>query len=591
MVRAAPPPFLRAASLALAAAAAGCGGGKPPFLNAVVVTLDTTRADAIGCFGGPAGLTPVLDGLAEEAVAYQNARTVVPLTLPAHASMFTGLYPPRHTIRDNNVVILPPSARTLAERARERGVQTAAFVSAAPLDRVFGLDQGFELYDQPERPFVQATSHAGERRAEDAVARASRFVAGRDPDRPFLLWVHLFDPHAPYEPPAAFKSKAGGNAYRGEVAYMDAMIGRLFDALREADAWENTLVLVVSDHGEALGQHDEFTHGNFCYATTMRAPFLVRDPGGERRGEDSDEVVSVVDVYPTVIDALGLGSPGDVDGESLFRRRVPEDRGVYFESYGGYLSYGWSPLAGWADRAGAYVHSSAPRFFAGNDEGDAGRALTGAELESMKPYRDAIAAVAARPKLAPAAETAGEEMLAAMRRLGYAASGDASQELPHPLEQTGLPSPHDRKDELRRTQEALILSNQGRYDEAIPLFRSVVLENPRNMWALDRLGNCYVITNRFAEAIEPLQRLLAIGPPWAGTHYNLGVALYQTGRQDEGLDHFRAAVRTDPGHVQALFYLAQLLEQRGEKAEAARYRAMLEAAKPRGEDLPPVQGR
>ena len=311
-----------------------CGGttpgtDSPP--SAVLITLDTTRVDALGCYGGPAGLTPHLDGLAADGVVFDNAHTVTPLTLPSHASMLTGLTPLRHGVRINGSQALGEEASTLAERARDAGVQTAAFVSSVVLGREFGLDQGFEHWDQPRAGSAPLANYTEERAAGATVANAVRWLAERDTERPFLLWVHLYDPHAPYAPPPAYVERAGGDAYRGEVAWMDDAIGTLLAALRADDAWSRCTVLVASDHGEGLGEHGEPTHGYFLFESTMRIPLLLRAPG--LAAGRSSRTVGVSDVFPTLQAALGLPPRAGIDGVSLLGadpgpgpRRVP--RGV-----------------------------------------------------------------------------------------------------------------------------------------------------------------------------------------------------------------------------------------------------------------------
>jgi arylsulfatase A-like enzyme len=228
----------RGTRIALAAAAAlallqGCGDRAPERpRSALVLTLDTTRHDALSCLGGPPGATPRLDALAAEGVLYTAARTTAPLTLPAHASVLTGLTPPRHTVHTNGYDVVPSSATTLAERARERDFQTAAFIAAVVLADGFGLSQGFELYDQPAPPLVQSTLHYDRRSSKEVADAAVAWIERLDPERPFFAWAHFFDPHLPHEPAPDLAARFGGDSYHAAVATMDREIGRIFDALR-----------------------------------------------------------------------------------------------------------------------------------------------------------------------------------------------------------------------------------------------------------------------------------------------------------------------------------------------------------------------
>ena len=244
---------------------AGCGGVPSPPDSLVLITLDTTRADALGFYDSEGAPTPNLERLAKRGVVFEEASTVAPITLPSHASMLTGLYPPRHGIRDNAYAALPASATTVAELARGRGMQTGAFVASAVLRPEFGLDQGFDVYDAPDLPSGAEAHHAAERGGGIVVQRACDWLANRDPERPFFLWVHLFEPHDPYEPPAPFGEKSG-HPYLGEVAYVDSLLSPLLESLSEIEALGTAVnYLVVADHGEGLGEHGERTHSFFLY--------------------------------------------------------------------------------------------------------------------------------------------------------------------------------------------------------------------------------------------------------------------------------------------------------------------------------------
>jgi len=574
-------PGLRLLAL-LALALASCSPPEPA-RPAVLVTLDTTRADALGAFGGPAGLTPHLDALAAESVRFTRARTVAPLTLPAHSSMLTGLYPPRHGVRDNNVMTLPLSATTLGERARERGLATAGFVSAAVLDPGLGLSQGFETYLAPQAPTRQLSSSYIDRSAEETVDLALEWLATVDPERPYFLWVHVFDAHAPYLPQESFLAQAGGNAYHGEVAQMDHALGRLFDALRARPDWDRTTVVVVADHGEGLGEHGEATHSAYLYDTTILVPLFVRAPGSDRAGESSDAIVSVVDVYPTLLAAMGLGAPGDIDGFDLLGSAPPADRGVYFETYDGYLNYGWAPLAGWADARGKYVHAGTPLLYGPNEglaeaPGDAATRAADwatdapAELERFRRAIGTVVSGRALPRTE--ADLADEATLERMRSLGYAAVGDATEALPHPLERTDRPDPHARAGELQRCLEAIALRELGRTRDAIPIFRAIVDDNPRNLYAWNYLASCLAAEKRWDEAIPVLRLLLREGPEWATLHYNLGGCLEQSGKLVRALEHYRRSHELAPEHPGTLAGLVRIL-RRSRPKEAARFQRKL----------------
>jgi len=571
---------LLAAATLVACAGDDTSSEPRPARSALLITLDTTRFDALGANGSDARATPVLDALALESLSFDACRTVAPLTLPSHASMLTGLYPPRHGIRDNGYASLPDEATTLAERARDAGLRTAAFISAVVLDRRFGLDQGFETYVGPERPEAEVTHVYAERPARDVVRDAARWIDGLDPAEPFFAWVHLFDPHAPYKPAAEFAAQAGGDLYLGEVAATDHAVGELLAALEAAGRLDSTVILVTADHGEDLMEHGEPTHASYCYDSTIRVPLLVRYPDGRHAGERSFAVASVVDVYPTLLAALGIehsegaGTLANHDGIDLGRDDLPAGRGVYFESYYNFINYGWSPLAGWADAAGKYIHSPSPELYRPSDDPDERRnVVTETDDSLVEPYRAAIADVVLAPTLGTSAHAAPDAALTRrLQSLGYA-GGRAPTELPSPLALGDLPAPADRLSELHTFLEASELSDQGRCDEALPLFAKVIGQNPANRIALDRYAFCLIQSKDWARAIDVLKQRVECGRESAATHINLGVC-YQNARQvEDALVHYRRALELDPSHRTGRGNLVRLLDSIGRADEAARVRA------------------
>jgi arylsulfatase A-like enzyme len=342
-------------------------------------------------------------------------------------------------VRDNGDTVLSETALTLAERARERGLATAAFVSSSVLDEGFGLDQGFALYSAPERVGSSRGALPPERSARATVAAARLWLAARESGAPpFFLWVHLSDPHAPYAPPAEFAGRTA-TPYLDEIASADHELGRLFDELRARGLFEELFVLVLGDHGEAFGAHGESEHGLLCYEETLRIPLLARWPDGARAGTRSQELVSAVDVAPTLAEALGLEPQGDCDGLSFFARELPAERGLYFESYYGYLSRGWSPIAGWLDERGKYLHGAEPELYDWRrDPRELADQARARELELGR-YRAELERLTAQPTLAPAA---GDERLRMeFEALGYAAAAEASGPPPPPLAPNTLPAP------------------------------------------------------------------------------------------------------------------------------------------------------
>lgn len=560
------------ACAAAAVAALACGGDERPHrrASAVLITLDTTRADALGAYGGAPGLTPALDRIAREGIVYTAARTVAPITLPAHASMLTGLYPPRHGMRDNGWSPLAGSAHTLAERAREAGLATAAFVAAIVLDAAYGLDQGFDVYRSPARPVGGTNAAIASLPGVEVAAQATAWIEQLDADRGFFLWLHLFDPHSPLQPARRLLERAGGDRYLAEIAAADAAVERLLRALEQAGALDDTLIAVVGDHGEGRGDHGEDAHGVFGYDSTLRVPFLLRHGDGYGAGTRSSEIVSVVDVFPTLIEALELGEPGASDGISLYRREVPGDRGAYFESYYGHLQFGWAPLVGWIDGRGKYLHAARAEYY--DVEADPGEEHDlGASANDLARYRSAIAGVLGAERL-PAEQAVAPEVARGLEQLGYATSGEAAPAelvLPDPLAAHGLPDPHERRAEARAFHDALGAASRGDLDTTIAVLRGLLETHPDNPSALHYLSAALIEREGCEPALAVLRRLEARGRMRPTSLANFGTCLLRTGRADESLAYFERALALDAG-----------LPSAREGLEAARHQLAAEAAPP-----------
>jgi hypothetical protein len=484
--------------------------------------------------------------------------------------MMTGMYPPRHRVRGNGPMVLPPSARTVAEAARQAGIETAAFVAALALDRAYGIAQGFELYRQPQPWTVRFQGQISERPAAEVVEEALRWWRGRDRSRPFFVWVHVFDPHMPYAPPQPYLEQAGGDPYLGEVAAADAALGELLDALRADGALDEALVMVVGDHGEALGAHGERAHGNLCYDATLRVPFLVRHPDGRRAGEVSQETVSVADVAPTLLEALGLDVPAGLDGRSLLGPPLPDDRGVYFECYAGWLLRGWSPLAGWADAQGKYLHSSVPQLFRPREDPDEQRDLLVTGGGDPAPYRRALAELSARPPLdAGEATLAGAQALEAMAALGYAVTDDVTTEMPPPLAASDRPAPHLSTTEELAYELGSDLVRGGDYASAVPVLRELVEQNPRDALALERLAQALIALERFEQAADVLRRRLRLPPEKIGVHLDLVTCLRALGQDEQAHAH----------ELRSIELRIEVHTRRGEPDQARHWQQQLERAR------------
>ena len=533
---------------------AACTSSSPPAEapappNVLLVTLDTTRADALACYGNTQARTPTLDRLAAEGARFSRAFSVTPLTIPAHSSLFTGLYPPRHGVRDNGDFFLGDDADTLAERAKAAGYATMASVGAEVTSHHWGFSQGFDAYFDDMGAAAGATDNRwrverpGDAVADDALGWLSATAASG----PWMAWVHFFDAHSPYAPPEPHASAFPEHPYLGELAFVDAQLDRLLQAVD----LDNTWVIVVADHGEGMGSHGELLHGVLLYNATVRVPLIVRPPGGmEARFHHFP--VSLVDVMPTVLSLAGAEAPEGLDGMDLSPwlrpdtepPAPPEARSVYIESLYAWRHYGWASQRALVTGDQKLIDSTTPELYARTDY---------AELENRAPA-DAAAVAALRSQItdmSAAMETpdvAQEMSLDAAQRaqleaLGYmttaapSASGDGFGQ--------GLPDPVSRLPVLREVEASRQALQSGALDEALERIDAVLaaepgLGQPRQMRAhiLLRRGDP---DTAFAE----LAALYAERPS-AQVAVTMGMIRLEQGDLEGGLARLREAIDREP---------------------------------------------
>ncbi len=562
--------MVRRIFIALALTLCTTCGGPPPAehvaqRSAILITLDTTRADAFDAFGGAHHVTPVLDGLAAESVCYRFAHSVAPLTLPAHTSMFTGLYPPQHTVRGNGPAMVPEGLTLLAERAAAAGAQTAAFIGGLSLDRAYGIARGFETWTQPKQDPTCTNGLVSSRPASAVVADARAWFAKRDRSRPFFLWVHVFDAHARYEPPRSFLDLAGGDPYLGEIATYDAALGLLIADLRREKVLDEALLVVLADHGEARGDHGEDTHGCQTFESTLHIPFFVRHPDGARKGEHTDEPACSVDVAPTMLEWLRLPplAAGDCDGVSLLHP-VPEGRGSYFEAYSGWARFGWSPLVGWVDREAKFVYSTKPRLFRlVDDPGEEHDVLAQAPREAER-GRERVRwifergpAKAIRPRLASISSDA-------IAALGYGENGEFEPEYPDPFTVTDLPPPFECLDEYNEFADAQNLNILGKHAEAASKLERVIAANPRCLDALDEWAASLIELKQWQRAVEVLQDRVRRPPERTSTHQKLVRCYTELGDKEKTREHA----------LRVLDLLIEASERRNDSVQAEHFRKL-----------------
>ena len=545
--------------------------------NVLLLSVDTLRPDALGWVGGR-NPTPHLDALAAGGFRFPGAVSPAPLTLPAHASMLTGLLPRRHGVRDNGQLLPAGGAAggpsTLAEALAGRGWATAAFVSGFPLAAGFGLDRGFDRYDD------EFSAGRGDRLERPAAATAEAALAwAPTAPEPWFLWVHFYDPHDPYEPPPGLARPGPRGAYDGEVIAVDRAVGTLREGLAAA-AKAPFLTMFAADHGESLGEHGEATHGFFVYQSTVAVPLVFHQPGRVTPGE-SAAAARLIDVAPTVLDLLGLPAWEGIDGVTLaplLAGREQQPPPAYVESRRPWLSYRWAPLAAVIDGGWKLIAAPRPELYDLTADPGETENLIDRERRRARALQTELRAIEERP--AAAAATADDpETLARLRALGYAAGGRPPAAEPPP----GRPDPKDRNALWNLLGEAESLVDRGRPREAVAKFDAVLEAEPDNPFALSRAGAALIAAGDLAAALPRLRRAAEVDPDQPETRRALAFTLNRLGRHQEAAAEWMEAVRLQPRRAELWVNLGGSLGLAGEPGravEAFRRAADLEPADP-----------
>lgn len=550
-------------------------------LHVVLITIDTLRADRLSCLGSDVE-TPHLDRLAADGVLFTNASTTVPFTLPAHSSILTGTYPPFHGVRENVGYFLGEQNRTLGEILGAEGWQTAGFVSAFVLDARWGIARGFEHYfdDFDLAAFDDPNLGSVQRPGSETIAAATSWLRereAREEERPFFLWLHLFDPHDPYTPPEPFRSRYA-HPYDAEVAYTDALVGGFLDELEALGLLQQSLVVATADHGEGLGDHGEAFHGYFVYDSTVHVPLIVRPPGPGAAGARRSEAVSHVDLVPTILDLVGLEIPASVQGQSLLPLlgqtpdpAVAEERpGVYAESFYPLLHYGWAPLRSLRTASHKLIESPTPELF--------DLAADPGELRSLEVERSAFGRDMARSLRTLALEIEegaavsdsadlDEQTLAQLRALGYLAGpgGESATAYDPDILRT---DPKEKIGLHRLLMRAQARVSAGDEERAAQLLREALEEDPALLDAHQLLGNLALAAGRAAEAAGHFTRALALDDRHKPSLFGLASAHRELGRVDDALLGFRRLLDLAGQDSKATLAIADLEMERGQPAAA-----------------------
>ena len=554
------------------------GGASRDRLNLVVVTLDTIRADRIGAYGAKDVETPALDALAADGVLFEQAVSVAPLTLPAHSSIFTGKFPPEHGVRDNGGFFLGPEQVTLAELLKGRGYRTGAFVAAYVLAAKWGIGQGFDTYvDDFDLSQVRAVSlSAIQRPANEVIDKALPWIEQAS-DSPFFAWIHLYDPHTPYRAPEPFGSRYKGHPYNGEIAFVDSQIARLVSTLKSRGLYERTVIVVIGDHGESLGDHGEGTHGFFVYNPVTHVPFVVRAPfSGTARRRVADPVRSV-DVMPTALDLLGAPAASGISGVSLVPLMTGARRELELDAYSEAMyplhHYGWSDLR--ALRSGRYKVIDAPRpelYDVDTDPGEktnlfAERQALGERMIAQ--LRTLEGGFSKTDAAMPAADVDPEarERLAALGYVGtfVASAADPRTGRADPKDKIGLFNKLGTAMELSREREA---DPEASFTRIVALLDEVIEEDPQVIDAWFMLGTKYLAHGDLEQAVDKFKRTLALKPDYDLAVFNLAQAYRRMGDDNAALAGFEHYLSLDPTDPFVQYQMGEIWLDRGDLARA-----------------------
>ena len=617
------------AAILLLAVSCGLPGrtGRPPDL--LLITIDTLRADRLGCYGDPHARTTTLDALAEMGVRFSRASAVAPITLPTHASIMTGRYPSAHGVRINSTFVLPDRESTLAETLGESGYRCGAAVGAFVLAYRFGLGQGFEHYDDrfeaggiAPPPGLGPETSPSERRAAAVTDAALSWLGDQPASDPVFLWVHYFDPHADYDPPPPYASTSV-DRYRGEIAYTDREIGRLLEGLRRKGRLDDTLIVVVADHGEAFGEHGETQHGLFVYEPTIQVPLLFSWPGRIPQGVVVDHEVSQVDLLPTILSLLNLDLPNGVQGQDLSPAILGngplEDRpGVMVENLLPRLDFGWSQLYALRDEGWKFIEAPRPELYHLESDPNEERNLAGEEPRRVARARALIQEIRGGAALDPEHQEAkwqDPEVVARLRSLGYMVVSSPTE----PQARTAMPDPKDRIEEYLACKRANTLLFRGRPREAIRVMEGILQQNPDNAFihlllgealvsdgdhergervyrdilerepenciALMRVGAIEAVNRKnLARAAELYRESLECNPNQPNLWARLSALEADSKNLEKALAHLKRAVDLDPGNGSFHRKAAELYSEVGDlEASRRHWQALLDLSTPSAE--------
>jgi arylsulfatase A-like enzyme/Flp pilus assembly protein TadD len=567
---------LRRFALLLASSLLGLGStasaAPPAAPNVVFITIDTLRADHLGCYGNKQIQTPHIDALAANGVRFERAYTPVPVTLPSHTVIFTGTYPLFSGMHDFAANKLGPNQTTLAAVLEKRGYATGAVIGSAVLDSRFGLNRGFDFYyDHFDFSRLQESNLDAMERPGNVVADVALDWLSKNYHKKFFLWMHLYDPHYPYRPPPPYSEEYKDHPYDGEIAFADAQVGRLIRFLKEKNLYRNTLIVLSGDHGESLGEHGEKTHGFFIYNATLHVPLIFHLPDGKAARTVSD-LVSLADLMPTVLQFLKAEVPAQVQGRNLLPLVAPkkrdDSRSLYAETFLPRLHFNWSELRSVETENYHFIDAPKPELY--------DLAKDPAETQNLFPQKKAVAEEL-RARLAGLIRqySSGQELaektgldpalMERLKSLGYAGFSGGSNPT---ISDRALPDPKDRIQTYELISDAIAESQHGTYADSTEKLNAALQTDPDSVPVHYLLGLNYYRMREYPEAAEQLQRVLQLSPDYALAAFQLGLAYARSGDFDRAVQTLKRTLDLDPTNFSAAYNLGVLYDQKRMPAEA-----------------------
>jgi arylsulfatase A-like enzyme/Tfp pilus assembly protein PilF len=538
----------------------------------VVITIDTLRADHLGCYGDKQIRTPNIDALAAEGARFERSYTPVPVTLPAHTVIFTGTYPMLSGMHDFSGNKLNATQPTLASVLKQHGYATGAVVGSAVLDSRFGLNQGFDFYyDHFDFNRLQESNLEEMERPGNVVVDATLDWLGKNRKNNFFLWMHLYDPHYPYRPPAPFSEQYKDRPYDGEIAFADAQVGRLIGFLKANGLYQNTLIVLAGDHGESLGEHGEKNHGFFIYNATLHVPMIIRLPGSSSPRVVA-ELTSLADLMPTVLRVLKIDVPSQVQGVNLLPlmspKKTEESRSLYAETFLPRLHFNWSELRAVETEKYHFIDAPKPELYdLSKDPGETQNlyAEKKAVAEEMRARLAAqIGQYSAGTELAQKTglDPALMERLKSLGYAGFSGGGNPT------ITDRSLPDPKDRIQVYELISEAIAESQHGEYQSSSEKLTAALKTEPDSVPVHYLLGLDYYRMRQFSRAVEELQRVLQLSPDYALAVFNLGLAYARTGDFDRAIQQLKHALELDGTNFSAAYNLGAAYGQKQMVPEA-----------------------